>query len=297
VPEYKSQSIEALVQRKEPGLFPIATRLKNLPWWALLILLLGIALVYAVTNLPNYTDAFEFIVPGLQVTLTVSVTAFAIALVIGLIIGMGRISSNPIIYNLATFYVEVGRGIPMIVIIIYVAYVLVPLVVSGVNGLGALILETNWLRFIQEIGKKFAELDITHINPIARAIAGLSFGFGAYEAEVFRAGIQSIERGQMEAARSLGMSYIQSMRYIILPQAIRVILPPLGNDFIAMLKDSSLISVLAVRDLTQLGKLNRSRTFRTFETWNTVTYLYLSMTLLGSMGVKWLERKMKSGEG
>jgi polar amino acid transport system permease protein len=297
VPEYKSQSIEALVQRKEPGLIPIATRLKNLPWWALLILLLGIALVYAVTNLPNYTDAFEFIVPGLQVTLTVSVTAFAIALVIGLIIGMGRISSNPIIYNLATFYVEVGRGIPMIVIIIYVAYVLVPLVVSGVNGLGALILETNWLRFIQEIGEKFAELDITQINPIARAIAGLSFGFGAYEAEVFRAGIQSIERGQMEAARSLGMSYIQSMRYIILPQAIRVILPPLGNDFIAMLKDSSLISVLAVRDLTQLGKLNRSRTFRTFETWNTVTYLYLSMTLLGSMGVKWLERKMKSGEG
>jgi polar amino acid transport system permease protein len=99
----------------------------------------------------------------------------------------------------------------------------------------------------------------------------------------------------MEAARSLGMSYFQAMRYVILPQAIRVVLPPLGNDLIAMVKDSSLISALAVRDLTQLGKLNRSRTFRTFETWNTVTYLYLSMTLLGSMGVKWLERKLKSG--
>lgn len=296
MPETKSQSIEALAPRKEPGLIPITTQLKNLPWWALLILLLGIALVYAVTNVPNYRDAFEFIVPGLQVTLTVSISAFAIALAIGLIVGMGRISTNPIIYNLATFYVEVGRGIPMIVIIIYVAYVLVPIVVGGVNGLGALILETSQLSFLHNFGNSIASLDITQISPIARAIAGLAFGFGAYEAEVFRAGIQSIERGQMEAARSLGMSYLQAMRYIILPQAIRVILPPLGNDFIAMLKDSSLISVLAVRDLTQLGKLNRSRTFRTFETWNTVTYLYLSMTLLGSMGVKWLERKMKSGE-
>jgi len=296
VPETESQSVEALAPRKKPGMIPLTNRLKNLPWWALIILLLGIALVYAIANLPNYADAFYFIVPGLKVTLTVSLTAFAIALVIGLIVGMGRISSNPIIYNLATFYVEVVRGIPMIVIIIYVAYVLVPIFIRGVNGLGILILETGWLGFLQEIGDSFSTLDITQISPIARAITGLAFGFGAYEAEVFRAGIQSIERGQMEAARSMGMSYLQAMRYIILPQAIRVILPPLGNDLIAMLKDSSLISVLAVRDLTQLGKLNRSRTFRTFETWNTVTYLYLSMTLLGSMGVKWLERKMKSGE-
>jgi polar amino acid transport system permease protein len=296
VAQTESQPIEVFTPRKEPGLIPLTTRLKNLPWWMLIILLLGIALVYAVANLPNYKDAFYFIVPGLRVTLTVSVTAFAISLAIGLIVGLGRISSNPLIYNLATFYVEVGRGIPMIVIIIYVAYVLVPIFVSGVNGLGTLILETSWLGFLQKMGDSLVTLDITQVSPIARAIAGLSFGFGAYEAEVFRAGIQSIERGQMEAARSLGMSYIQSMRYIVLPQAIRVILPPLGNDFIAMLKDSSLISVLAVRDLTQLGKLNRSRTFRTFETWNTVTYLYLSMTLLGSMGVKWLERKMKSGE-
>jgi len=296
VPETKSQSIEALAPRKEPGMIPLTNRLKNLPWWALIILLFGIALVYAIANVPNYTDAFYFIVPGLKVTLTVSVTAFAIALVIGLIVGMGRISSNPIIYNLTTFYVEVVRGIPMIVIIIYVAYVLVPIVIRGVHGLGGWILDTSWLGFLHEIGNSFSTLDITQISPIARAIAGLAFGFGAYEAEIFRAGIISIERGQMEAARSLGMKYFQAMRYIILPQAIRVILPPLGNDFIAMLKDSSLISVLAVRDLTQLGKLNRSRTFRTFETWNTVTYLYLSMTLLGSMGVKWLERKMKSGD-
>jgi len=282
--------------RREPDVLPWTAGLKNLPWWALFLLLLGVALVYAIVTVPNYTDAFLFIVPGLKVTLLVSVIAFAISLVIGLTMGLGRISSNPILYNIATFYVEVVRGIPMIVIIIYVAYVLVPLVVSASNGIGGLILETSWLSFLAGLGQSMTALDIRNVDPMARAIAGLAFGFGAYEAEIFRAGIQSIEHGQMEAARSLGMSYVQAMRYVILPQAIRVILPPLGNDFIAMLKDSSLISVLAVRDLTQLGKLNRSRTFRTFETWNTVTYLYLSMTLLGSMGVKWLERKFKTGE-
>jgi polar amino acid transport system permease protein len=256
---------------------------------------LGVALVYATTTIPNYTDAFLFIVPGLKVTLLASVVGFAIALVIGLVVGLGRVSTNPIAYNISTFYVEVVRGIPMIVIIIYVAYVLVPIFVSASNGLGNFILQTSWLSFLDGMGQSLATLDIRNIDTLARAVAGLAFGFGAYEAEVFRAGIQSIERGQMEAARSLGMSYFQAMRHVILPQAIRVILPPLGNDFIAMLKDSSLISVLAVRDLTQLGKLNRSRTFRTFETWNTVTYLYLSMTLLGSMGVKWLERRFKTG--
>jgi polar amino acid transport system permease protein len=284
------------VARKEPGVIPWTTGLKQLPWWALLLLLLGVALVYAIATVPNYTDAFYFIVPGLKVTVLVSVVAFVISLVIGLVMGLGRISSNPIVYNIATFYVEVVRGIPMIVIIIYVAYVLVPLVVSATNGIGTLILQTSWLSFLAGLGQSLTAMDIRNVDPLVRAISGLAFGFGAYEAEIFRAGIQSIEHGQMEAARSLGMTYFQAMRHVILPQALRVILPPLGNDFIAMLKDSSLISVLAVRDLTQLGKLNRSRTFRTFETWNTVTYLYLSMTLLGSMGVKWLERKMKSGE-
>jgi polar amino acid transport system permease protein len=281
--------------RREPGVIPWTTRLKQLPWWLLILLFLGVALIYAIISLPNYNDAYLFIVPGLDITVFVSVFAFAIALLIGLIVGLGRVSSNPIAYNLATFYVEVVRGIPMIVIIIYVAYVLVPLVVSASNGLGALIMRTSWLSFLSGLGNRMVLMDITNVNMLARAIAGLAFGYGAYEAEIFRAGIQSIERGQIEAARSLGMTYFQAMRYVILPQAIRVVLPPLGNDVIAMIKDSSLISVLAVRDLTQLGKLNRSRTFRTFETWNTVTYLYLSMTILGSMVVKWLEREMKTG--
>jgi polar amino acid transport system permease protein len=293
MPNSTASTTEVAPERKSPSVIPWTTRLKNLPWWALAVLLLGISLIYAITTLPDYRDAFEFISPGLKITVIASVSAFGIALVIGLIVGLGRISSNVIAYNLCTFYVEVVRGIPMIVIIIYVAYVLVPLFINGLNGIGSLILNAAWLEFMHSFGLRLTEMTVQHVEALSRAIVGLAFGYGAYEAEVFRAGIQSIERGQMEAARSLGMSYFQAMRHVILPQAIRVILPPLGNDLIAMLKDSSLISVIAVRDLTQLGKLNRSRTFRTFETWNTVTYLYLSMTLLGSMAVKWLERKLK----
>ena len=137
-----------------------------------------------------------------------------------------------------------------------------------------------------------AAFNIKNIEMTARGVIGLAVAYGAYEAEVFRAGIESIERGQMEAARSLGMSYFQAMRHVILPQAVRRVLPPLGNDFISMLKDSSLLSALAVRELTQLGKLNRARTFRTFETWNMVAFLYLAMTLILSAGVKALERRM-----
>jgi polar amino acid transport system permease protein len=126
-----------------------------------------------------------------------------------------------------------------------------------------------------------------------RAIVALSLGYGAFEAEVFRAGIQSIGRGQMEAARSLGMSYFMAMRLIILPQAIRRILPPLGNDFIALLKDSSLATVLAVNELTQLTRIRRSSTFRVMEAFNVAAFLYLSMTLLLSGFVRYLERRMK----
>ena len=112
-----------------------------------------------------------------------------------------------------------------------------------------------------------------------------------YLAEVFRAGIQSIHRGQMEAARSLGMSYFQAMRHVVLPQAIRVVLPPLGNDFIAMLKDSSLISVVALPEILQQGRLWVSRTFRAFEGYNTVALFYLVMTLILSLLVRFIERK------
>ena len=284
-------AIESKTERRRPQLIPWG-QLAEVPWWAVIILLVGVLIVYFIFTAPAYTDAFLFLTAGLRLTVTVTVISFGLALILGLIAGLGRVSKNTVIYTLASLYVEVIRGIPMLILIIYFAYVVTPLAVDLLNGLGSAMLGRVSADYLVAWGNSLAELNIQDVDLRVRAIAGLAFGYGAYEAEVFRAGIESITRGQMEAARSLGMSYFQAMRYIILPQAIRRVLPPFGNDFISMLKDSSLISVLAVRDLTHLGKLNRARTFRTFETWNTVAFLYLSMTLLLSLLVRALERRM-----
>jgi polar amino acid transport system permease protein len=180
----------------------------------------------------------------------------------------------------------------LIVLILYTAFIIIPGVAAVIAGIGRLGVSLGLGSFfvgLQQMTSRDVSLEL-------RAIIALGFGYGAYEAEIFRAGIQSIGRGQMEAARSLGMTYSQAMRHIILPQAIRRVLPPLGNDFIACLKDSSLATVLAVNELTQLGRLRRSSTFRVIETFNVLTFLYLAMTLLLSGVVRWLERRMKFEE-
>jgi ABC-type amino acid transport system permease subunit len=169
-------------------------------------------------------------------------------------------------YTFSTLYVEVVRGVPMLVIILYMGFAITPALRRATDG----------------------QVDL---QGLPAAIIALSFGYGAYLAEVYRAGIESIPHGQTEAARSLGMSYFQSMRYVILPQAIRVVLPPLGNDFIAMLKDSSLISVIALPEVLQSGRLWISRNFRAFEGFNSVALVYLVMTLLLSLLVRFIERK------
>ena len=203
---------------------------------------------------------------GVMLTLRATIMGFALALMLGLLAGLMLLSSNPITLAISKLYVEVIRGIPMLVIILYAGFVVAPNLRDATGGR-------------VELGR------------FTGAVLGLGFGYGAYLAEVFRAGIQSIHYGQMEAARSLGMSYFEAMRYVILPQAIRVILPPLGNDFIAMLKDSSLISVVALPEILQQGRLWVSRTFRGFEGYNTVALFYLMMTLLLSLLVRFIERK------
>ena len=273
----------------EGRLLPLTSNLEKLPWWALLIALAAVLIVFSILTSPVYQDAFNFIKEGIVTTIRVTVIAYGLSLIGGLLLGLGRVSKNVILYNLATFYVEIVRGIPMLVIILYGAFVVVPLSLELINGLGNLMVK---LVPLAGLGRAFQQINIQQVDMSGRAIAGLAMGYAAFEAEVFRAGIQSIEKGQMEAARSLGMNYFQAMRYVILPQALRRVLPPLGNDLIAMLKDSSLISVLAVRDITQLGKLYRARSFRSFEAYNTMAFLYLTMTLSLSMVVKFLERKM-----
>ena len=213
----------------------------------------------------------ELIGTGVTVTVYTTLSAFGIALILGLLAGLGRISSNVILRNIATTYVEFIRGVPTLVLIFTVAFVIVP-EVADLMGV-----ENN-------------------VSNNTRAIIALSVIYGAFLAEVFRAGIESISKGQMEAARSLGMSFGQAMRYIILPQAIRNISPALGNDFIAMLKDSSLVSVLAVRDLTQQARLYSGSSFRFRESFLVLTFLYLTMTLTLSLLLRWYEGRIRADE-
>jgi len=203
---------------------------------------------------------------GLVLTVRATIAGFGLALILGLITGLMLVSRNPITLAISKLYVEVVRGMPLLVIILYAGFVVTPALRDATDG----------------------KVDL---SGFPGAIIGLGFGYGAYLAEIFRAGIQSIHRGQMEAARSLGMSYFQAMRYVVLPQAVRVVLPPLGNDFIAMLKDSSLISVVALPEVLQQGRLWVSRTFRAFEGYNTVALYYLVMTLILSLVVRFIEHK------
>ncbi len=286
----------AVARRQRPGIVGHELRLSALPWWALILIGTGLVLTYLILASPPYRETFHFLSAGVKVTLRITLSAYLIATVIGLIAGLARTSKNVVPYTLSTLYVETVRGVPLIVIILYVAYVILPAMAALLRAIGTF---GVGLGLGGGLGDFFAGLQVATQRDISselRGIVALALGYGAYEAEVFRAGIQSIGRGQMEAARSLGMSYWQAMRYIILPQAIRRVLPPLGNDFIACLKDSSLLTVVAVNELTQLGRLRRASTFRVFETFNVLTFLYLAMTLMLSALVRGLERRMRIEE-
>jgi polar amino acid transport system permease protein len=263
-------------------------RAEDFPWWLIAIFFIGIGAVYLVTTQPSFGDAFEFIQIGIAITITTTIYSYGIALILGLLAGLGRISRNVFIRNLATLYVELIRGVPILVLIFYIALVAVPDSLGLFKTIGAF-LSSIRLGFI---GGPLASIDNDAIPLNVRAIIALSVTYGAFLAEIFRAGIQSIGRGQMEAARSLGMSYGQAMRYVILPQAIRNVLPALGNDFVAMVKDSSLVSVLAVRDITQVARLYAGRTFRFREAYTILAIFYLGMTLILSSLVRLLERRL-----
>lgn len=281
------------LESKTPGLLPQTWDVSKWPWWVIVLALAGLGITALIFTSPNYNETFRYLTTGIYTTLRITLFSFVIATILGLLAGLARVSKNVFLYNISTLYVEIVRGVPLVVLLLYIAFALFPVLVEAVTGIGkwglSLLPASNFFQ-------SMANFSIRVIPMEGRAIIALAFGYGAYEAEVFRAGIQSIGKGQMEAAKSLGMNYFQAMRFIILPQAIRRVLPPLGNDFIACLKDSSLATVLAVPELTQLGRLRRASTFRVLEVFNMVAFLYLSMTLLLSSGVRWLEQKMKISE-
>jgi polar amino acid transport system permease protein len=264
---------------------------RGFPWWLLTIIGFLMLMLLLILTDPDYRRAFEFIRGGLgsiddllsgdlaafigqgiSVTVYTTLAAFTLALFIGLFAGLGRVTQNVLIRNIAITYIEFIRGVPTLVLIFTVALVIVPAVTNALP------------------------IDNQGITNNTRGIIALAVIYGAFLAEIFRAGIESIPRGQMEAARSVGMSGGQAMRYIILPQAVRNVLPALGNDFIAMLKDSSLISVLAVRDITQQASLYAGSTFRFRESFLVLTFLYLTMTLILSLLLRWYERRIRQDE-
>lgn len=207
-----------------------------------------------------YRDIILFIPDGIIKTFQVTVLSIIFALMIGLFVGLGRISRITLINRICTVYVEIIRGIPLLVQLFYIYYALAKFVM---------------------------------IMDITAAVIAMSVCYGAYISEIFRAGIQSIPKGQMEAALALGLSRTQAIYRIILPQTIKVVLPPIGNEFIALLKDSSLVSILAVSDLLRRGREYASTTFNYFETYTVIAIIYLIMTLFFSRLVGYMEERMK----
>ena len=204
--------------------------------------------------------ALPILLLGAGVTIEITAVSVFIGFCIGLFVGIARICKVKVLRILAAIYADCIRGTPLLVQI-FLIYIALPIVTGH------------------------------RVEPFVAAVAACGINSGAYVSEIFRAGIQAIDVGQMEAGRSLGLSWWQTMYYIILPQAVRNILPPLGNEFIAMLKDSSLVSVIGFEELTRRGQLIIAQTYGSFEIWSTVAVLYLIMTLAISRVVAMLEKK------
>lgn len=258
-------------------------RLADFPFWLLAIGLIGVLTLWAIVSNQNYAQIFTALSGGVVTTLWVTLVAFALALLLGLGIALMRTSGQPVLVQVATFYTELVRGIPILVFLFYIAFV----------GAPATIAAANWLtQPLQGFGLMPA-LTVRNFDLTWRAIIALTICYSAFLSEIFRAGIEAVPTGQLEAARALGLKPRQIFRKIVAPQAFRIVLPPIGNDFVAMIKDSALVSSLGVQDITQIGKVYSAATFKFFETYNVVAFLYLTMTISLSLIVRALERRMK----
>lgn len=262
---------------------PASDRLSRLPYWLLAALLLAVLAFWTIANNANYRVIFAAVSKGVWTTIYVSFVAYILAILLGLVWTLMRVSKVRLLQEIASFFVEIIRGIPMLVLLYFIFFVGAPLLVSLVNWLGGPLIRAGMVQ----------ELNIRQIDYTVRAIMALTVGYSAFISEIFRAGIESIEKEQREAAQTEGANYWQTMRFILLPQAIRNVLPALGNEFIAMLKDSALVSVLGVQDITQLSKVYSASTFQFFEAYSIAALLYLVMTLGLALLVRWLEQNLK----
>jgi polar amino acid transport system permease protein len=255
------------------------------PWWLVALALIALALAGVIVANDLYRQVFSIVLKGLWVTIFVTLVAFLLATLLGLAIALMALSESKVLRQVARFYTEVIRGVPVLVLLFYIAFVGAPALVAVINVAISPLVSAGVME----------PMLVRDLSLMWRAIIALMIGYSAFIAEVFRAGIQSVDKGQVEAAKALGLSRVQRFRLVVFPQAIRVILPPLGNDFVAMVKDSSLVSVLGVADITQMGKVYASGSFRFFETYSIVAYVYLILTIGLSLALRALERRLRRG--
>ncbi|WP_299811144.1 amino acid ABC transporter permease [uncultured Roseibium sp.] len=254
---------------------------QDFPYWLVAAGGLAVFLLFQIATDEIYSQVMATVSRGIGLTVFVTLTGFFLASVLGLLLALASLSGSIFLRQTARFYVEIVRGLPILVLLLYIAFVATPLIIAGINA----VLEPLGLNTLR-----------TRDFPLLwRAIAALTIGYSAFIAEVFRAGIQAVDTGQIEAAKALGMTGWQRFRLIVFPQALKTILPPLGNDFVAMIKDSSLVSVLGVADITQLGKIYAAGSFRYFETYNVVALIYLMMTITLSLALRKFERTRDVG--
>ena len=260
---------------------------RDFPVWLLAALVIAIAAGIAVASSDLYSQVFRTVSKGIAVTIFVTIVAFALASALGLGIALMGLSRSAWLGQTARFYVEMIRGIPILVLLFWIAFAGAPLFVAGWNALSAP---------LQAAGL-FGPLQIRDVSLLWRAIIALTIAYSSFIAEIFRAGIQAVDAGQIEAAKALGLGRYRRFRHIVWPQAFRTILPPYGNDFVSMVKDSSLVSVLGVADITQMGKVYAAGSFRFFETYSIVAYIYLILTVGLSLALRVLERRLRRGSG
>jgi polar amino acid transport system permease protein len=215
---------------------------------------------WVLEQLRLFFDILLYLVPTVPETLRITLAAFLLALVAGVLVGVMRTSRRRWLRIISTIYVDTLRGIPLLVQIFFLYF-----------GLGR----------------------ILNLDRYPAGVLAIGIGYSAYIGETVRAGIQAIPKGQWEAAQSLGMSNIQCLRHIVLPQALRIVIPPILNDLVACLKDSSLVSIIGLRELTRAGREYYSSTFTDFQTWTVVAILYLAMTLILSRTSRALERHLQ----
>lgn len=210
-----------------------------------------------------FAEVFPYLLRGARVTITLTVVSLSLGILLGLLVGIARVSTNRVVRNAAVVYIEFVRGTPLLMQLIFIYYGLPSLQIN--------------------------------LDAYSAGILGLSLNSAAYVGEIFRAGIQSIGKGQHEAARATGLTYAQTMRHVVLPQALRVVLPPLTNEFVAMLKDTSLVSTLAVAELLRVGREMQAWKSNTFSPFAGVALIYLAMTIPMTKLARHFEKRLGTG--